>query len=88
MASGKKIRTLILPKDVFVFHLIVMPDGKRLITASGEIGKPGEIKIWDLETGKETMTLRGHSGFVNSLAISADGTPSLLWGRGDRGKGS
>ena len=30
------------------------------------------IKIWDLEVAKETITLRGHTGPVNSLALSDD----------------
>src|SRR5207244_12075440 len=28
---------------------------------------------WDLESGKEILTLRGHVGQVTSLALSADG---------------
>ena len=29
--------------------------------------------MWDLETGKETLTLRGHTALVTSLALAADG---------------
>ena len=29
--------------------------------------------MWDLEAGKETLTLRGHAGEVTSLALSSDG---------------
>ena len=29
--------------------------------------------MWDLETGKEALTLRGHTGGVKTLALSADG---------------
>jgi WD40 repeat protein len=31
------------------------------------------IKVWNLEVGKETLTLRGHTGRVLSLALSPDG---------------
>ena len=29
--------------------------------------------MWDLEAGKETLTLRGHTSAVTSLALSGDG---------------
>ena len=31
------------------------------------------IKVWDLETGREVLTLRGHTQSVRSLVLSADG---------------
>ena len=33
----------------------------------------GKIKIWDLVTGHERLTLRGPGGDVSSLAFSPDG---------------
>ena len=30
-------------------------------------------KVWEPESGKELLTLRGHSGFVSALAFSPDG---------------
>ena len=29
-------------------------------------------RIWDVETGKETAKLMGHSDYVGSIAISSD----------------
>jgi WD40 repeat protein/predicted Ser/Thr protein kinase len=54
------------------------PDGKRLASGGGRIGGfqnriPGELKIWDAQTGTEAMTLTGHVGKVNSVAFSPDG---------------
>src|SRR5262249_28661097 len=55
-----------------VTSLALSGDGKRLFSGSGAFGGkfniPGEIKVWDLEVGKETLTLRGHTGPVTSLA--------------------
>ena len=45
------------------------PDGKRLATASAD----QTAKVWDAESGKELLTLRGHSDTVNGVAFSPDG---------------
>jgi WD40 repeat protein len=33
----------------------------------------GEVKVWDVQTGRELLTLQGHSGVINSVAFSPDG---------------
>jgi WD40 repeat protein/serine/threonine protein kinase len=38
---------------------------------------PGVITLWDLSTGQELRTLRGHRASVYSVAFSADGTELL-----------
>ncbi len=45
------------------------PDGKRLASASGD----RTVKVWDAATGQETLTLKGHTGDVWSVAFSPDG---------------
>jgi WD40 repeat protein len=45
------------------------PDGKRVATASWD----KTAKIWNAQTGKELLTLRGHRGYVNDVAWSPDG---------------
>lgn len=49
--------------------LAISQDGKTL--ASGN--KDGTIKLWDVETGKNTATLKGHIDNVSSVAFSPDG---------------
>jgi WD40 repeat protein len=51
-----------------VVILALSADGKRLYSGSWD----RTIKVWDLEAGKEALTLRGHTGEV-SLTLSADG---------------
>jgi len=43
--------------------------GTRLATASGD----GTAKIWDMATGEEILTLRGHTELVGGVAFSPDG---------------
>ena len=45
------------------------PDGKRLTSG----GDDKWIKVWDTTTGRETLTLRGHTNYVSYVAFSADG---------------
>ena len=33
----------------------------------------GTVKVWDAATGQETLTLKGHTGVVDSVAFSPDG---------------
>jgi WD40 repeat protein len=47
----------------------VSADGKRAVTAF----RDETIKVWDLERGRETYTLEGHSAKVLSVAVTADG---------------
>jgi WD40 repeat protein len=45
------------------------PDGKTLASGSEE----DTIKLWDVGTGKERATLKGHRNEVTSVAYSPDG---------------
>jgi WD40 repeat protein len=45
------------------------PDGRRIVSGSED----KTLKIWDADTGEETLTLRGHSARVLSAASSPDG---------------
>src|SRR5207249_4526695 len=53
----------------FVESVAFSPDGKRL--ASGSYDQT--VKVWDAATGQETLTHKGHTGWVSSVAFSPDG---------------
>jgi WD40 repeat protein/class 3 adenylate cyclase len=50
--------------------IAVRADGKRFAT-TGEDGTP---TVWETDTGKRLLTLRGHKGEVNGIAFSPDGS--------------
>jgi WD40 repeat protein/serine/threonine protein kinase len=66
-----------LDQGSHLYGLAVSPDGRRL--AGG--GSDGQVKLWDVATGKELRTLRGHTDQVRGLAFSPDGSrlASAAW---------
>jgi WD40 repeat protein len=55
------------------------PDGSLLAIACASAN--GSVRVWEVATGRQRMTLAGHSGAVRSVAFSPDGT--LLASAGD-----
>lgn len=45
------------------------PDGRRLVSA----GQDQTIRIWDLSSGHDLLTLRGHRGWIRSVVFGRDG---------------
>ncbi|MBM3983750.1 MAG: hypothetical protein FJ304_26480 [Planctomycetes bacterium] len=54
------------------------PDGKRILTGSGD----NTAKVWDAAKGQEVLTLKGHDRQVFSVSWSPDGK-RILTGSGD-----
>src|SRR5262249_62123714 len=65
------------------------PDGRRLATGSGVWaaatgrGAPGDLKVWDIETGQVVRTIKGHHEVVHSVAFSPDGGRIAAGSRGN-----
>jgi tricorn protease-like protein len=55
-----------------VNRIALSPDGKTLASGGGD-SRNGELKLWDVATGKEVAALAGHSGSLYALAFSPDG---------------
>jgi WD40 repeat protein len=76
--TGDEIRTIEVHTGM-VNCVCFSSDGRRVAAGQGRIvdeqGRPvpGEVKIWDAATGNEVYTLKGHTGFVNSVCFSRDG---------------
>jgi hypothetical protein len=78
-ATGKERLSFAENVTPTVCSVAFSPDGKTLASGQGGYADeppkpdPGEIKLWDVATGKELITLKGHTELVRSVAYSPDG---------------
>ena len=74
-----------LAKSVFsetlesILSVAVSPDGQLL--ATGDVN--GQIRLWQMSTGKPLLTFKGHDNWIRSVAFSSD-SQSLASGSYDR----
>jgi WD40 repeat protein len=69
--TGRPVRTLEVGRDP-VINAAFSPDGTRLVTLAG--GSPNGMRAWDVQTGEQLLTFRGHAGWIHSVVFSPDGT--------------
>ena len=65
--AGSLVRTF--SGTTGVDHVTFSPDGQRLATADLD----RSIRLWDLATGREISSLKGHTDDVTAIAFSPDG---------------
>jgi WD40 repeat protein len=65
--AGNEARTL-SSSISGVYATVFSPDGKFLATG----GKDHVINLWEVATGREILSLKGHTGLVTALAFSRD----------------
>ena len=59
---------------VRVWSVTFSPDGQRLASAGGrEADEKGEVKVWDMNTGQEALTLSSFTREVRCVRFSPDG---------------
>jgi WD40 repeat protein/uncharacterized caspase-like protein len=82
VASARELPTLNVPNNgVFTdnggTYVGFSADGKKI--ASGGFGTP--MLLWETETGKQLLTLKGRSNMAYAVAFSADGNQLAAGGR-------
>jgi RNA polymerase sigma factor (sigma-70 family) len=78
--SSWKERAALVGHHGYVRSVALAPDARTLVSASyrpaaspRDEERDGELKLWDLKTGKERASLAGHKGGVWAVAFSPDG---------------
>jgi WD40 repeat protein len=59
---------LVLELELGTGNLAFSPDSQRLAAVTGSA-----VTIWDVRTGRDLMTLAGHTDWANSVSFSPDG---------------
>jgi WD40 repeat protein/DNA-binding SARP family transcriptional activator len=67
-ATGAELRVLDVGGDAY--NLTFSPDGRFVLTS---VGPSGTVTVWDADTFTRTAELRGHAGYVQSIAVSREG---------------
>lgn len=56
-------------EDTYIRSVAATPDGQRVISGSSD----GAVQVWDIKSGAEYRTFRGHPARVYAVAMTPDG---------------
>jgi WD40 repeat protein len=89
LETGKEVRRFEGHSTV-IWSVAVSPDGRRALSAGGcrsrgngfyvPAGVDEEVRLWDIETGKEIHALEGHSSSIMGVLFLPDGRRALSGG--------
>ncbi|KAH8802362.1 mycorrhiza-induced NACHT/WD-repeat protein [Flagelloscypha sp. PMI_526] len=73
--DGSRNTKLIVNVGSFVLSVAFSPDGKRVVSGSGQSlgSSDNSVRIWDAESGEQVAKLDGHGSEVRSVAFSPEG---------------
>lgn len=63
------------PIDEQILGLAFFPDGKKLVTAGARDEKPGQLKVWDVDSRE---VLAGVSGFIGARCVAVSPTGKVI----------
>ena len=83
VGTGEFVRSF-RAKNGYVVDVDFSPDGKQIATASSfrpfnaggtiiTLEEPGEINLWNLRTGEQLLSLKGHTSAILKMDFSPDG---------------
>ena len=79
LETGKRLELSLDKYDGWVTSMAVSPSGKRIATATSELNAPDTepgseqfVRVWDLASGKQLASFRGHKAIAQSLTFSSD----------------
>lgn len=64
-------------RDLNAFSVVALPDSRRAIFAGASENDRYDLEIRNIITWKSPSTLAGHSGAINSVALSHDGSHAV-----------
>jgi WD40 repeat protein/tetratricopeptide (TPR) repeat protein len=76
LESGRSREVVRIEENVSATKLALSPDGKKIAGwfthASPGGGAAGEVRIWEMETGKQTQSFKAAPGYYSPLRFTSD----------------